>query len=95
MKRMKPFDFEVIKLPGPPRFVCKFITSSNDYITLYGNTIEDIFEQCISKFPEGLNTRGITFSGKNIIDAKRNLFHFLSLGFGIGYFKEIPQANEE
>lgn len=92
---MKAFDFEVVRLPGPARLTCRFITNSNDSITFFGNTVEEIFDQCISRFPEGLNTKGISFSGINPIDAKRNLSHLLSIGFSIGYFKEPPQLNEE
>lgn len=95
MKRMKAFDFEIVKLIGPPKFTCKFITSINDSITFFGDTVEEIFEQCLIRFPEGVETKGIVFSGLDPIDAKRNLSEFLSLGYKIGYFKEIPFRSNE
>jgi len=84
---MKAFDFEILKIPGPPRFVCQLVTDSDDSITLVGDSIKDIFDQCLSRFPEGIDTKGVVFSGINNKDAKRNLSEFLSMGFSIGYFK--------
>lgn len=94
MKRMKAFDFDVVVLAGPPRFTCRFITKTNDSITLYGNSVEEIFQQCRSQFPEGLHTRGIVFSGFDNLDAKKNLSEFLSLGFRDGYF-QAPQERTD
>jgi len=88
MKRMAAFDFEIVRLLGPPRISCKFITDTNDSITFYGDTVEDIFEQCKNKFPEGMKTKGIILSGANPIDAKYNFCALISLGLSSGYFKD-------
>jgi hypothetical protein len=92
---MKAFDFEVVKLPGPARLTCKFITDGNDSITFFGNTVEDIFEQCIRRFPNGIQTKGIVFSGNDPIDARKNLSELLTLGFRSGYFKQLPFQDDE
>jgi hypothetical protein len=88
MKRMKAFDFEIVRLSGPPRLTCKFITKNNDSITFVGNTVQEIYEQCKTRFPEGIQPKGIIFSGSNPIDAKINFCAFLTLGLGEGYFNE-------
>lgn len=88
MKRMKAFDFEVVNLTGPPRIVCKFLTKNNDSITIYGDTVDEIFDKCRTQFPEGINTTGIVFSGANISEAKNYFFSLVSLGLKNGYFKE-------
>lgn len=96
MKKIKAFEFEVVVIPGPPRISCKFITISNDSITLFGNSVKEILEQCIFRFPEGIATKGVIFSGDNSIDAKKNLSEFMSLGLSCGYFKQLPfPKNEE
>lgn len=87
MRRMRAFDFEVVTLSGPPRLVCRFLTKTNDSVTLFGNSIEDIFEQCRSKFPEGINASGIAFTANNPIDAKVNFCALLNMGLRSGYFK--------
>lgn len=87
MKRMKAFDFEVTIFPGPPKMTCKFIVQ-NDTITFFGNSVEEIFDQCRIRFPEGIKPQGIIFSGSNPIDAKANFCAFLALGLNTGYFKE-------
>jgi hypothetical protein len=95
MKRLKALDFEVLRLPGPARLSCQFITRSNDSITFRGDSIEEIFDKCQQQFPDGLMTKGIVFSGTNNLDAKRNLSQFLSLGFRVGYFKQLPSDERE
>lgn len=97
MKRMKAFDFEVVYLAGPPRFTCKFITKTNDSITIVGNSIEEIFYQCKEKFPEGIEPKGLIFSGANPLEAKSNVCAFLTLGLMQGYFNEkhFMEDNEE
>jgi hypothetical protein len=54
MKRMKAFDFEIVYLAGPPRLTCRFITKTNDSITFAGNSVQEIYEQCKNRFPEGI-----------------------------------------
>lgn len=88
MKRMKAFDFEVVYLAGPPRLTCKFITKTNDSITFAGNTVQEIYEQCKARFPEGIQPKGIIFSGANPLDAKTNFCAFLTLGLNDGYFND-------
>lgn len=95
MKRMKAFDFETVHITGPPRLTCKLITKTNDSITFAGNTIQEIYEQCKVRFPEGVQLRGIIFSGANAIDAKTNFCAFLTLGLSDGYFKEKDFKPEE
>jgi len=66
----------------------------SDTITLFGNTIEEVFFQCQSQFPEGVDMRGIVFSGRNGLDARKNLSEFLSMGFRTGYFKRLPTEED-
>ncbi len=90
MKRMKSFDFEVITILGPPLYSCKIILP-HDEITIYGNSIAEIFFTCQQQFPTGLYVNKIIFSGKTLIDAKKNLSEFLNLGFQFGYFGSNPE----
>ena len=94
MRKIKAFDFEIVKLKGPHRLCCRYLTD-NDTITLLGNSVEEIFQQCLQTFPEGLDTRGFVFSGISNMDAKRNLSEFLSIGFKTGYFKQEPMHKKE
>lgn len=94
MKIRTAFDFEIVKIAGPRRLCCKFLTH-DDTITLLGNSIEEIFEQCKKQFPEGLTTKGFVFSGVDSLDAKRNLSAFLSIGYKNGYFKKLPLPEKE
>lgn len=93
MKKMEAFEFEVVIIPGPPSFSCKFLINGNDSITLAGDSVEDIFNQCKERIPEGFKIQGIVFSGINQIDSKKNLSAFLSLGFKHGYFKSPPAGD--
>lgn len=96
MKRMKAFDFEVKKIQGPALLTCCFITDSNDSITFSGDSVQEIYEQCIKRFPNGLSTKAISFTGNDYIDAKRNLSELLNIGFKSGYFKKFPfKGNNE
>ena len=90
MRRMKAFDFTVVRLAGPAKLICRFVTDTNDSITFFGNSVQEIYEQCVQKFPTGISAKAIHFSASNPSDARRNLSLFLALGFKNGYFKELP-----
>jgi hypothetical protein len=86
--RNRAFNFEVVYLPSQPKLQCKFITSTNESITISGDTIEHIYAECVRRYPDGLRTKAILFSGVNAVEAKRHFCALLSLGLKTGYFKD-------
>lgn len=84
----KTFKFEVVHLPSQPKLLCKFITFTNESISITGDTVEQIYAECVRRYPNGLRTRAILFAGLNAMEAKRNFCALLSLGLQTGYFKE-------
>jgi hypothetical protein len=82
------FNFQVEYLENNPKIICKFVTFENEIISLKGNTIEEIFDLCVKKFPNGVRTKGIFFEGKSHLDAKISFCNLITLGLKTGYFKE-------
>lgn len=80
------FKFEVVYLPSQPKLQCKFITSTNESITISGDTVEQIYAECVRRYPDGLRTKAIFFTGINAIEAKRNFCALISLALKNGYF---------
>lgn len=82
------FQFDVVYLPSQPKLICKFITFTNESISISGDTVEQIYAECVRRYPNGLRTKAILFAGLNALEAKRNFCALLSLGLKTGYFKE-------
>lgn len=82
------FQFKVVYLPSQHKLVCKFITFTNESISISGDTVEEIYAECVRRYPNGLRTKAILFAGLDALDAKRNFCALLSLGLKTGYFKE-------
>jgi hypothetical protein len=95
MKRMKAFDVELSRLPGPPKIFCKIIPVEGDPITFSGDSVPEIFLKWQEKFPNGISTKGIIFSGFDTIDARKNLAELMALGYRTGYFKRIQNQKPD
>jgi hypothetical protein len=92
------YNFKVHYINSYAKISCKFITNTNETITISGNTVEQIFLQCVNRFPEGIRTKGLIFLCENQIEAKKNFCALISMGLQTGYFKESDfdvTANEE
>jgi hypothetical protein len=87
MKR-ETHDFEVYFLPRIAKIICKFVISKNQVVTYDGDSVEEIYLQCVENFPKGIKAKGIIFLCENQIEAKKNFCALVSMGLQTGYFKD-------
>lgn len=89
----KSFNFATVYTQKQPKLRCKFITSNNDFISIEGDSIKQIFYKCITLFPNGIKTKGLMFSGINQAEAKKHFCELICLGLETGYFYEKDFGN--
>jgi hypothetical protein len=87
------FSFKVQEIRGEPTFVCTIISQSNELHIFSGNTMEEIYQKCVNKFPHGIKPRGIFFTGDDYFRAKSNFCSLISYGLRMNYFKESDFIN--
>ena len=86
--KKKTHLYQVHYLRHKPKIVCKLITDSHEYLSIAGNSIEEIYIELCTRFPLGIKTKGLVFVCESTIEAKKNFCALLSLGLQSGYFKE-------
>lgn len=91
----KVLEFKVEKKQGEPAFVCTIISQANEINIFSGNSVQEIFDACVKKFPNGIRPKGIFFTGDNYLKAKSNFCSLVSHGLRQKYFKESDFINYE
>ena len=68
----------------PPVMLVRFLLPNNDTITIGGNTVEHVFFEVMSRFPDRFSCNSIGFSGDNAEQAQERLKEFFALAKRFG-----------
>ena len=81
MEKRIEFNFDGEK---PPLMIARFMMGDNDSVTVGGNSVEEIFFEIVSRFPDRFSCTSIGFSGDNREEADERRKAFLNLAKKFG-----------